>query len=177
VKFVPFFAYYVISAFLKDANVSVTLFFLAQILEFWIVKNRSGWHLIGLTWFIEPDDTGSIVQFAAKPAPFVPSFSLSNAFWIGYFTSLLLWGAIIFIDLVQRRLLLLMLSLIGFGFQAMNLIIFMKAHSATQKEAALIARTGIMDDSIRFAKVKDDQEESGGVGNSGKFDSSELSDT
>jgi hypothetical protein len=174
IKCVPFISYYLILAYLRDPGFSLVLFFVSELIEFWIVKSWCGWHLIGITWFVEPDDSGALIQFAAKPSPFIPSFSLANIFWIGFFLSLIGWGFLLLLALVRGAFLSFFLALAGFAMEALNLTMFMRGHSSTQRQAAMIVRAGIFEGAVHFADVRDEDSDAKA---SNAFDSSDLSET
>lgn len=157
VKLLPFVAYYIIQTFFANPDFAIVLFLVAQVGEFWMVKKKCGWSMVGISWYIEPGQNGTILQFTTKPAPYVPQVELANTFWMGFMVSIILWGIAFFADLMQKRWSLLLLASIGLLTQICNMTMFMKGQSAAQREAANIARTGILDGSVQFALVEEEQ--------------------
>lgn len=161
VKLIPFVTYFVCGNFVGDSNVVLVLFVCAAALEFWVVKSVFAWEMIGITWVVEPDTAGRIVQYVSRPAPFVPFLALANFFWIGASASLALWLILLVAGpfVTTRRLLHLLLTLLGLGGQLVNVILLKNGHDQVQKETADIARSAMVDGSIEFALVRDDEEE------------------
>lgn len=157
VKIAPFLAYFFIFSFLHDPSISVVLFFIAQCFEFLMIKNICGLDLIGIKWYVEPNNDGSILQYYAKPAPYVPNYTLSNVFWIGFIAAIILWIVTFFIDLFERSIFHIFICIFGLVAQGSNLLLFMRAHAATQKNAAKVALAGLLDDSVKFNLVNDDE--------------------
>lgn len=157
VKITPFLTYFFIFSFLQDPSISIVLFFISQSFEFYMIKNICGLELIGIKWYIEPNNDGSILQYYAKPAPYVPNYTLSNVFWIGFIASLILWIVTFFIDLFDRNIFHIFICILGLFSQFCNLLLFMRAHAATQKNDARVALSGLLDDSIKFNLVNDDE--------------------
>jgi hypothetical protein len=158
-KILPFMGYCLCSVLPPPAAIPV--FLSALLFSFWIVKSRSGWSLIGIKWVIQRNETGGLISFESEPDPFIPNVAISNTFWIGFFVSLVLWAAVLFVSAMERRLLLLAFSVVGFGAEGINLVIFIKGHAAAQREAAQIARSAIFDDSIKFAIITDEKADGG----------------
>ena len=157
VKITPFLTYFFIFSFLHDPSISIVLFFIAQCFEFLMIKNICGLDLIGIKWYIEPNNDGSFLQYYAKPAPYVPNYTLSNVFWIGFIAAIILWIVTFFIDLFERNIFHILICIIGLLTQASNLLFFMRAHAAIQKNAAQVALAGLLDDSVKFNLVNDDE--------------------
>lgn len=156
VKLLPFLVYYIIQTYFANPDFAIVLFLAAQVAEFLVIKKKCGWSMVGISWRIEPEQNGSIVQFATKPAPYVPQVELANTFWMGFMVSIILWGIAFFAAFLQKRLSLVLLTIIGLLTQIANMTMFMKGQRAAQMEAANIARTAILDGSIQFALVEDD---------------------
>ena len=154
----PFVVYFLVLKFSKIVNVSTVVFSLALIFESWLVKRNFAWNMVGISWSIECGVGGSLIKFDSKPSPFVPVFALANIFWVGSFISLVIWALAAFINLFERRWLGLAFALLGFAVQLLNLSLFMKAHQESQKLSAEIARAAILNDSIEFPLVKEDQD-------------------
>lgn len=157
VKIAPFLTYFFIFSFLHDPSVSVVLFFISQCFEFFMIKNVCGLDLIGIKWYVEPNNDGSFLQYYAKPAPYVPNYTLSNVFWIGFIAAIILWIVTFFIDLFERNIFHILICIIGLIAQGTNLLLFMRAHAATQKNAAKVALAGLLDDTVKFNLVNDDE--------------------
>lgn len=161
VKLIPFVTYFVCGNFVGDANVVLVLFVCAAALEFWVVKGVFAWEMIGIMWVVEPDSSGGLVQYVSRPAPFVPFLALANFFWIGASVSLGLWLILLVAGpfVATRRMLHFLLALIGFAGQLVNMMLLKKGHDQVQKETADIARSAMVDGSIEFALVRDEEEE------------------
>jgi len=155
-KLFHFVIYYGVTVVLGDANAAVILFFPAIVVEFMVVKNVCGWALIGVAWKIAPDEEDGFIVFTAKPAPFVPTFVLADAFWIGFFVALILWTLAVLIGLVHAAWLQIFLAGAGLAAQLMNMLMFLRAQGAAQRAAATIARSAIADTAIRFAMVQEE---------------------
>lgn len=156
-KILPFACYFIAFMLLSNTSVALILFFIAQSFEFYMVQSRCGLDLIGIKWYIEPGNDGSLLQFYAKPAPYVPNYQLSNIFWIGFIAATILWVVILFIDLFQRNIFYFGLASFGLAIQVCNFLLFMKAQATTQKAAANIARAGILND-IKFDLVDENDD-------------------
>jgi hypothetical protein len=121
-----------------------------------VTKFHSGWDLIGIRWEIVPESDRLGVRFETRPSPYIPTFP--NGFWMGFFVSLIFWLILAFLSLIQLRLHLLLMSVIGFVVSAAHLWAFMKGHVESQKETAEIARSGLLDGSVQFAIISDERQ-------------------
>lgn len=158
-RMLPFLVYFMIMNWVSDSNIATVLFLVGITTEFVIVKNRFGWDMIGFAWTVAPQVDGTIVQFTTKPPPFVPTFALANTFWVGFFVAGILWMVAFFVSLVKGMWLLVAFALAGIVTEGINMAMFMRGQAAAQREAATIARTGMLDNSIKFAMAEDDDED------------------
>lgn len=161
VKLAPFLTYLLCGNFVGDSNVVLVLFLVAAALEFWVVKGVCAWEMIGITWVVEPDNDGGIVKYVSKPAPFVPFLAIANLFWIGASVSVVFWLIILVAGpiVATRRLLHFILALLGLSAQVINAVLLKNGHDQAQKETADIARSAMVDGSIEFALVRDEEED------------------
>jgi hypothetical protein len=174
-KLFPFVASWVLRYFLSDPNAQFLLFLFALAIEFWATKARAGWDFVGLAWRVEPDPSGSLLQFCSRPAPFLPNTTHSNFFWVGFFISISAWVALFLFDALRGRFLGAVMALFGLAGQLGNFVLFMKAHTRTHAQAAIATRAAIDADPVHFPLVKDNDQGSEPIDSSGRF-SSELSD-
>jgi hypothetical protein len=158
VKLLPFAAYFGSAHWKVAPSLTLPTFLAAACIEFLVVKSHSGWAIVGLGWTVDPDLDGSIIQFSLRSTRFVPDVGLSNLFWLSFVAALIVWVAVGLVNLFTLSR--LAMAAVGIAMQITNLFAFMSAHAAAQKQAAEIARAAIRDDSVKFALVAEDTEES-----------------
>jgi hypothetical protein len=173
-KSLPFLVVLLASTFAIGSRMTVVLFLGAVASTFWVIKGYCGWFMIGMKWFFGGSDDDSIFSFEFEPPPYIPSFTLSNAFWIGFIVALLLWVASMVVFLFTGRPMLLVFSILGFATDALNLWGFLKGSSRAQKESAQIARSAMLDDSVRFAIITDEHQSSEGAKEAPKHSDSDI---
>jgi hypothetical protein len=158
IKLLPFAAYFALTHWDIAPNLSLPAFLAVACAEFLVVKSHSGWAIVGLGWRVDPDLDGSIIQFLLRSTSFVPDVGLSNLFWLGFVVAVLVWVVVGLANIFHLDR--LTMAAIGVAMQITNLLAFMRGHAAAQRQAAELARATIRGDSVKFALVADDAEES-----------------
>jgi hypothetical protein len=155
VKLLPFLGYFTALSVPNNPKLAAVCFALPLAFSFWLVKFRFGWSLVGIKWNLE---SGSIA-FQSTPPPFC---IYSFAFWAGSVASVCLWVWTFFAGIAGPRITPHIFSIVGLAVELLHCRIFMRGRSASATDAAQTARTAILDDSIRFAIVKEHAEDSDG---------------
>ena len=162
-KLLPFAVYFIINKYSLNSTLEFIVFIFVLFADFYISKNVGGPELVGLGWYIATElDSTSFLQFLSKPVPFVPKASDTNLFWISFIFSIAVWIISMLFTIFSKSFFQFFLSMTGFILQAINLGLFIKAHSLLQIETAKIARSGMLDaeDPLNLAMFSQTQNDS-----------------
>ena len=154
--FLPILIYFEFFLVFKDPSFQLLIFSIGIILEFIFIKEKSGLDLIGIKWFIQPKENGTIVQFFSKPPPYIPALLESNVFWIEFFVVFVIW---IITALVQRTFFNFLLCLFVIFSNSINFLIYLRGHAMTQKQATDKVRSTLFDEAIQFEMVEENEED------------------
>jgi hypothetical protein len=164
VKFLPFLGYFAAFSVPDSPKLAVICFTLPLAFSFWLVKFRFGWSLVGIKWDVK---SGSIA-FQSTPSP---SCLYSFAFWAGFAASLCLWVAAFFASIAKGRISLHIFSIVGLAVEWLHCQIFVRGRRTVDTDAAHAQRAEILDDSIRFAIIKEHKGDSDDGGKTGRSQS------
>lgn len=127
-----------------------------EIVKFFMVKSLYGQDLVGLSWDIEPNfDKQTIISYRSSPN--LPNGTGSNIFWVGLFTSILIWIIIALSQLITLRIHSFLISLISLIIEFVNFIGFFEAHRQSRREMADRACGVLLENGIRFEMVEDEE--------------------
>jgi hypothetical protein len=155
-KCVPFLTFLLLSSLSASPPLLAFPTIILSVLNFFVMKNISGYQMLGLRWSL--DLPGWSLGVVSRPEPFVPLLNQSNLFWLGFVFSIAIWTICFFVNLFgpfPRRA-----SISGSSclLEAVNFICFAKSHrkSKHRTEAAVL---NSLKDGVHFDLVPDTEEE------------------
>ncbi|OHS98492.1 hypothetical protein TRFO_35058 [Tritrichomonas foetus] len=157
IKLFPIATFYLCFAYVSNPSVSIVLCFAAFLIEFLVVKDKFGMELVGLRFTFEPNEN-SIIRYFSRPSPFIPQTSLSNAFWLGSFASIGVFGISAFLSIIFKKFTFFIISLCEAILQGASLFLFTAAHEMKRREANQIVRSPFQEESIEFQLVAEENE-------------------
>jgi hypothetical protein len=148
-NFLPAFLYLLLSFTGVSSNILAFIVIILSFTNFFILKNISGYQLLGLKWSYNFQSCG--ISVFSRPEPFVPNLSQSNFFWIGLFFINGFWIVCFFVN-ISTSMAKSAISAISFAFEFTNLIFFGKAHRESKQQIGLAVLASI-NDGIHFEQV------------------------
>ena len=130
-----------------------TATFLFSVASFFIQKNICGIQMVGLKWSF--DFRNFCFTFYSQPEPFIPAAGTSNIFWAGNMMVCLIWIIFFFAAILMRVTAGASLSFLCLGTEAVNLVLFTRAHTDGRQSLARDIRLGI-NDGAQFELVPED---------------------
>jgi hypothetical protein len=146
---VPAFSYVFLSLTRIPFNVLAIVTLLFSVGNFFIVKNISGYQMLGLKWAYDCRSLG--IAVSSRPEPFVPVLGQSNFFWMGIFVFNAFWVVCFFVSLAGP-LSKSAISGVAFLLELANLVCFAKAHRESKQRTGQAVLSS-MRDGIHFEEV------------------------
>lgn len=136
----------IISLFIDNNIIVIVVLFSMGVVMFFVNKNVIGLHLAGLKWnFIKPNENGDFVQYYVRPPSFVPDSTKSNAFWLGFFLSIIFWGCLAIVLLIFFHFTRGFSSLFNLALEIINLYFFSKAHIYAKQASAYEVASSLLE--------------------------------
>lgn len=113
---------------------------LLSAVDFWTVKNVTGRLLVGLRWWNYIDDAGnSHWRFESHEGDRVIHSQDSNAFWAVLFVTPVIWLVLAIAAFVTFSFMWGLLTLVGFGLNAVNVMGYIKCKKDAGKKLSALA--------------------------------------
>ena len=161
-KLLPIF-FLLLSILIKfDSSFGFCICFIFLCLDFYFVKNYFGMSLIGLSFSFGPngnEESTGIIQYYAKPAPYIPQSNLSNTFWIGSFISIGSFAFLFLICLFGGMFIYVLFCFLEIITQMLLLYFFISAQQMKRNETKEIVRNPyIENDEFQLVAVQIEDE-------------------
>lgn len=141
IRIYPFILYFILNLLVTNKIITICIMTLVALINEVFIKNVCGLHLVGLKWTISfSKEAKGLFQFHSRPPPYIPISSQSNAFWIGFFGSFIVWSVLFFVNIAKKDWASCVACIFIMLLQLFNFILFMAAFNNT--------KTVIGDDSL-----------------------------
>jgi hypothetical protein len=155
-KSLPFVAFLLLNSLSAPPLLLTFTTVFLSLLNFFVMKNISGYQILGLKWSINLP--GRSLAVLSRPEPFVPLLNQSNLFWLGFVFSIAAWTVCFFVNLFGPFPRKAGISGSSCLLEAVNFVCFAKSHreSKHRTEAAVL---NSLKDGVHFDLVPENEEE------------------
>lgn len=111
--------------------------------DFWTVKNVTGRYLVGLRWwnYVKEDGTNEWIFESLENMEDI-SPSDSRVFWWGLYAPVLIWGALLVVDVLKLEIQWLIVVIIALSMHIANIVGYTKCSQDAKKRIADLTNQG-----------------------------------